>query len=294
MRHRAPLAALALLAAPAAADQDRPREEDIFGKAEAPEQTKPPPRPEEGQLLGNGSPRGSPPPEPRPREDPLKIGGQLYLRALGQWQQDVPPADWSLAAPALVDGYLDVRPNDRVRGFLLARLQYDLARATSGSSAPAPPIGSPGAASGSGTSLFALQSQNPRVLLDQLWINFDVQRTVFVTAGKQHVKWGAARFWNPTDFLHPVRRDPLAVFDARTGLTMVKLQLPWEKMGWNLYGVGFLDEAQPVGTVGAVGGAARAEVVLGSAEFGVDGLAERGRDARLGLGFSAGSWDPDA
>ena len=77
----------------------------------------------------------------------------------------------------------------------------------------------------------------PGRVLDQLWINFDVAHRAFVTVGRQHVKWGVGKFWNPTDYLHPVRRDPLATFDARTGTTMLKLHVPWEKRGWNFYAV---------------------------------------------------------
>ncbi len=270
------LAAVLLASAPAAA-QERPSEGEIFGET-------PPP-----------SPVPKPAPEPRLARDPLQIGGLLYLRTVGQWQQGVPPSDWVLSAPALVDGYLDARPNDRVRGFLLARLQYDLARADTGGGA-ALPAGTPGSTGGSGTSLSSaalFQTENPRMLLDQLWVNFDVERAVFVTAGRQHVKWGTARFWNPTDFLHAVRRDPLALFDARTGTTMVKLHVPWERRGWNFYGMGVFDESQPAGLLGNVGAAARAEVVIGTAELGIDGLVQRGRDARLGVDFSAGIWELD-
>lgn len=290
---------VALAAGFPAVAQQRPSEEEIFGKpAEPPPVPAPAPRPNEGEIFGTTPQTGETPPapEPRIRENPLAIGGLVYLRALSQWQQGAPPADWFLAAPALVDGYLDVRPNDRVRGFLLARLQYDLARSTTEASAITPPAGAPGGVAESGTvvsnNLF-LVTQNPRMLLDQLWVNFDVEHTAFVTAGKQHVKWGTAHFWNPTDFLHPVRRDPLAVFDARTGLTMVKLHVPWEKRGWNFYGMGFFDETRPVGALSNIGAAARAEAVFGTAEVGIDGLVERGRDPRLGVDFSAGIWDLD-
>jgi hypothetical protein len=282
------LAAILLLSAGLASAQDRPSEADIFGQeSEAPKQTAPArvpaaQRPAESDVLSGASGE-----TPSLKKDPLQIGGLLYLRALTEWQDGVPPADWPLSAPALVDGYLDARPNDRVRGFLLARLQYDLARARS--DAPTPTqvadLGSAGTA--------FLQTQNPRMLLDQLWIRFDVGRTAFVTAGKQHVKWGVGRFWNPTDFLHPVPKDPLALFDARTGLTMVKVHVPWEKQGWNLYGVGFFDETQAAGTLGSLGGGARAEVVLGTAELGLDAVVQKGRDARFGLDLSAGIWDLD-
>lgn len=216
-------------------------------------------RPAEQELFG--APAEAAKPAPQVREDPLKIGGQLYLRSLAQWQEDVAPAAWLFSAPALVDGYFDARPNDRVRGYLRARLQDDLARAGA-----------------------------EKLLLDQVWIRFDAGRRLFFTAGKQHVKWGTGHVWNPTDFLHPSRRDPLALFDARTGLTMLKVHLPWERRGWNGYAIGYLDDSQPSGRLAGIGGAARVEAALGTAEIGIDGLVQRERESRLGVDVSAGIW----
>jgi len=179
--------------------------------------------------------------------------------------------------PALVDGYFDARPIDRVRGMVVGRLTYD-------------PTIDPNATN----SAFGVPtSSNPGVLLDQLWVNFDVARTVFVTAGRQHVKWGVSRFWNPTDFLSPQRRDPLAVFDARLGASMVKLHLPSESKGWNLYGIGLLDNAGPASTLGQVGGAVRGEVVVGGAALGLGAVFQRGRKPRFGFDGSsaAGPFD---
>ena len=68
-----------------------------------------------------------------------------------------------------------------------------------------------------------------RVLLDQAWLRFDLGRTLFITAGKQHVKWGTSRFWNPTDFLQR-KRNPLEPFDVRTGVNMVKLPIRFMKI----------------------------------------------------------------
>jgi hypothetical protein len=214
------------------------------------------------------------------QENPLVVGGQAYLRATATWYRGWQPDAWPLGSPNLLDLYVDTRPNDRVRAFALARTSWS----------PLAPVSQfPIAA--------AEPSTDPRVILDQLWVNFDVGRRVFVTAGKQHVKWGVGRFWNPTDFLHPERRNPLDVFDARAGATMVKVHVPWEARGWNLYGIALLDD--PSGgddesnRIGKVAGGARAEVVLGSAELGADALVRRGQRPRFGLDFSAGVWDLD-
>lgn len=214
-------------------------------------------------------------------DDPLKIGGQFYLRAIAQGNQGVSVSNTTLSAPTLVDGYFDARPTDRLRGMVVGRLSFDPTLGGQTTSF----LGTTNPADGSPSSLGATVP-NPRVLLDQAWLNFDIERTVFVTAGKQHVKWGTSRFWNPTDFLSPQRKDPLAVFDARTGASMLKLHVPWESKGWNFYGIAMLDNDGPASTLGRVGGAARAEIVLGESEIGASAVLQRGRKPRFGLDLS--------
>ncbi|HEX8440165.1 MAG TPA: hypothetical protein VF697_34055, partial [Archangium sp.] len=305
--------AAALVTLPALA-QERPNEGDLFG-GDSPE-AKPAPedaaRPDEGSLFGDSTEPTPATPATAPdtvatpastastagteqdrdtqalngpaatnafdteeaTEDPLKIGGRFYLRAFTQGNEGVSFGNTSFSAPMLVDGYLDARPTDRLRGFVLGRLTFDPTR-REGSGGFIP----------SGTVSNAVA--DPRMLLDQAWLRFDLGRTLFITAGKQHVKWGTSRFWNPTDFLSPQRRDPLALFDARTGATMLKVHMPWEARGWNFYAIGLLDNAGPANTLGRVGGAARAEVVLGQTELGVDAVLQRGRKPRFGLDLSS-------
>jgi hypothetical protein len=143
------------------------------------------------------------------------------------------------------------------------------------------------------TSLFAAGDRDPRVVLDQMWLRFDIARAVFVTAGKQHARWGTGRFWSPTDYLHIRRRDPLAVFDARTGTFMVKLHMPWESQGWNFYAYGLLEDPERTPTVGQISGAGRAEIVFGTTEVGLGGLIQNGRKPKLAVDASTGIWELD-
>ncbi len=229
-------------------------------------------------------------------DDPLKIGGQLYLRAQTTALQDQSPGDWSFASPALLDVYMDVRPNDRVRGFVLGRMSYD---PTLPETATAPAVlTGPGAVGTAGTttldSIFGVQqTRTPRVFLDQMWLRFDLEHRVFITAGRQHVRWGTGRFWTPTDFLHIRRRNPLDVFDARLGTNMVKVHVPWEERGWNFYAFALTENTDATRTLGEVSGAARAEVVLGTAELGVGGVVARDRKPKLAVDLSMGIWDVD-
>jgi hypothetical protein len=314
---RAPAALAAVLAAglalragaqdrpsPPSAPEGRPSEGELFGAppaeptppAAAPAPSSPPGGGrDEGAMFGaQGSPNATPPPAgtiSKEREDPLRIGGQVYLRVQAFSQEGADARDWTTLSPNLVDLFLDVRPNDRVRAFALARTAYN-AIATDPSRG-IPPEYAPYARA------LGLQPTPTTVTsLDQLWLNFDVARTVFVTAGRQHAKWGVGRFWNPTDFLHRAPRDPLDPFDVRIGTAMVKAHLPWEARGWNAYAVALLEDpryggADRTGALDGIPVGGRVEAVLGTMELGLDVLAGRGAPPRYGVDLSAGIWDLD-
>jgi hypothetical protein len=229
-------------------------------------------------------------------EDPLRVGGLFYLRAQSLGLQAQGPEDWSLSTPALLDAYLDARPNERVRGLIVGRMLFDpTLPAEMGAGGIIGALEPSGATMGTAplSSLFVPRTRGPTVVLDQMWLRFDIERVVFVTAGKQHVRWGTARFWTPTDFLHIRRRNPLDVFDARTGTTMLKLHLPWEARGWNFYAYGLTEGPEATPAIGDVAGAARAELVFGTTEIGAGALVQRGRKPKLAADASTGLWDFD-
>jgi hypothetical protein len=228
-------------------------------------------------------------------ENPLQIGGQLYLRAQSTASGGQSPSAWSIAAPSLLDVYLDARPNPRVRAFILGRMGFDptLPPNTTMSGFGTSTGGAEAAGNPTGFSTFST-TRGPTSLLDQMWIRFDILEHVFVTAGKQHVRWGTGHFWQPTDYLHPVRRNPLDVFDTRPGTTMLKLNVPWEEKGWNFYGFAIAEDpnvATP--TLRQVAGAFRAEVVLAGVELGIDTYLRRDQKARYGFDMSTGIGDFD-
>jgi len=232
-------------------------------------------------------------------DNPLQIGGQIYLRAQSTAYQGDSPERWTLNAPSLVDAYFDARPNPRVRAFIQGRMSYNAAAAPAGSGMTTVnglPTGSMGAFAGGSPTGFTTftASRGPSSILDQMWIRFDVLQRVFVTAGKQHVRWGTGRFWQPTDYLHPLRRNPLDVFDARPGTTMLKLHLPWEERAWNFYAFGVAEDPNiATDRLQAVSGGARAEIVIAGAEIGLDALVKRDTKPRFGIDLSTGIWDFD-
>ena len=321
-------ACAAFVAGPALA-QDRPNEQDMFGAASpdagapapspAPDETNakkkdsanteptaPPAasvevgkHPEPGSsdrdtdLLGNGE-------APQHLSDyiapdnPLQIGGQLYLRAQSSGRQNTDA--WTLTAPSLLDVYLDVRPNPRVRAFVLGRMSFDPTAPPGTATTNQVMNGTNGAFVGTSATGFTsfTNLRGPTSILDQMWIRFDIQNRVFVTAGKQHVRWGTGRFWQPTDYLHPIKRNPLDVFDARPGTTMLKLHVPWEELGWNFYAFGVVEDPnESTPTLKQVAGAARAELVILGAELGLDTFLKNGQKPRFGVDLSTGIWELD-
>jgi hypothetical protein len=199
-------------------------------------------------------------------DERLAIGGQLWLQLAGATTEDTGKLRHvTLSSPNFLDLFVDARPNDRVRAYTNARISHDWTV----------PEGSVDA--------FGEPRVPTRVVLDQLWIKADAWRRVYVTAGQQRVKWGSGRFWNPTDFLSAQRLDPLAVYDLRTGQPMLKLHAPVGAA--NLYAVGTLDDAT---TLGRVGGALRAEVLVGTTELALSAAARRQQPLRLGGDISTG------
>ena len=286
---------LLLFAAPAAAEEDPspeeaaaaptvdPRDEEIFGAPAVD------PRDEEifGAPAVDPEVTGAPPPTEEERhldpdrtlttsaidraiasrESALSIGGRAWLRADYAVAEHTPAQLNALSSPTLVDLYLDARPNDRVRFYLRGRLNHNWT-VTAGD-----------------TDQFGNTAEPTSVDLDQLYLKADVAHRLFITAGRQRIKWGAGRFWNPTDFMNQQTLDPLAVLDTRLGVSLIKLHLPVESAGLNLYALANLDGAD---SPAKVGGALRAEWLVGHTELSVSGAARTGNPLRLGADLSTG------
>jgi hypothetical protein len=211
-------------------------------------------------------------------ERALDMGGGLFSQLRYSVLAEGRPEEFPLSQPNFLDVYLDARPNKRLRVYADGRLSY-----TPTTSARLGVTGS--GVTGSGVTDSRDAVTQTEAVLDELWVKFDIDRTVFVTAGRQHLRWGVGRFWFPNDFLFEQRRDPLALFDVRTGADIVKLHVPVESLGWNFYAVANLAGADSPEQVGA---AARAEFLAGVTEFAFSAAAKRDDPLQLGLDISTG------
>ena len=285
-------AALFAVAAPAYADEaaDKARDDAAFGEEEAPA-AKAAVGPAAAASKGTADDEVVELPDPRASghggdankamlgRDKTQIGGFFYMRLLGSKGEGQKASDISLGNTTLFEAYFDSRINDRVRVYSRGRVIYN-PLADAPSSSPAIPGLSPGTQS----------TDEVRAVLSQMWIKFDIGQRVFVTAGRQFVRFGATRFWNPVDVINNVKYNPLLFFDDRVGPTMIKFHVPIESKGWNFYGIVLSENAVKAEQVGAV---LRGEFVLGQAELGLVGALRKGQDPKIGADLSAGVGDFD-
>jgi len=209
------------------------------------------------------------------REDVLSLGGRLLLQLQANGLVDQPAEEVGVSAPSFLELYLDARPSGRLRAFAQGRIQTDFTTSQTQNAAVA----------GTSTDLFGFGITGTNAVLDQLWVKFDIARTVYVTAGQQRLRWGSSRFFNPTDFVNRQRLNPVALFDQRLGIGLVKFHLPLEEAGVNLYAILDVEDAN---RLDRLAGAFRAEWAVGTAELASSVAYQRDRGFRAGLDVSAG------
>jgi hypothetical protein len=192
--------------------------------------------------------------------DRTVIGGRFFNQNQASFRDGEPFGRAGLSAPTLLDVYLDGRPNDRVRVYARGRVSYDPTLVDGASTVP-------------GAAAQPLTTQ-----LDQLWLKWDAYRRVFFTLGRQRVKWGSGRFWNPTDFLNAQRLNSVAILDTRLGATLFKVHVPVESLGWNFYALANLTGASRPDDAGA---AVRGEFLFGPAELALSAQVSGGPFAKV-------------
>ncbi len=259
-------------------------------------------RPSEADMFGGGSATPSPTASPsastgdemagKPHnlmssvEENTQIGGTLSTEADAYLQKNIPLDQDVVSNPNILFLYLDSKLENDSRVFARIRTFYDPTGISSGNptaSSYTNPYGF-----GNGT------SDNLSTQLQELRISTNISHEIFFTIGRQKVKYGAAKFFNPTDFLNSQPYDFFLPSDERTGVDMVKMQIPSGTS--NLYVAGLTGNP----TYGnPAGGYFRGEVgydslgFLESGEFSISGYLPKGQSGRGGFDISQGVGDLD-
>ena len=206
-------------------------------------------------------------PSPPSFADTLQVGGRLEWRSQSAQEQQQTFQKSTYSQLKRADIYFDSRPNPDLRSFL--RLRFSEEKPGS-SSAQAPTT--------SCTTCVKTE-------IGEFWFKWDNSDTVFYTLGKQNLKWGSGRLWNPTDFTAQATRDPFALFDSRLGQELLKIHVPIESLGFNYYAIVQFDNMRRNDDIG---GALRGEFAFGG--FGEAAISFQTRqDSPIQLGFDVSS-----
>lgn len=200
----------------------------------------------------------------------LEMGGSLR-HDVSVYQFKDAAVDDFMQNPTDLSLYLDSALSGDVRGFFRGKFTYDATVDPTTTTSPIP-----------GTTYSRSISQ-----LDEMKIQFPIEKTLFMSVGIQKIKWGSGHFWNPTDFLNTQAKDLLEKEDRRAGLDLVKAHVPFKDM--NFYAIADLGNANQSKNVGA---ALRAEVPWTNAwfngEFSFSQFTRRSQAAKYGFDLSMG------
>jgi hypothetical protein len=229
------------------------------------------------EIFGGSAPEASTP-QPAPPSSPassvssfaetLQIGGRLEWRSQSAQGEQQKFQESSYSQLKRADIYFDSRPNPDLRSFMRLRFSEEV------------PANTPqGNQSGSCTTCTKTE-------MSELWFKWDQADSVFYTLGKQNLKWGSGRLWNPTDFTAQSARDPLALFDSRLGQELFKIHIPVESSGFNYYGIVQFDNMRRNDDIG---GALRGEFAFGGyGEAAVSFQTRQDSPIQFGLDVSSG------
>jgi hypothetical protein len=196
-------------------------------------------------------------------EDRLKIGGSFASDAYVSWAND---RDYfrSLNTVWL---YFDATLRNDIRAYIKLRGVADSSSGAAQASSPLPASTSD---------------------VEEMKLFFNAEKRVFFTAGRQKIKWGTGKFWNPTDVVNQAPRDLLYSDDRRSGVSILKTHVPAGAA--NFYLVQSFNGADQLSEIGH---SARAELPLGPSEFAFTASKLEGREAVFGADASAGVADFD-
>jgi hypothetical protein len=199
--------------------------------------------------------------------DRAEIGGRLRVEGVLTQLREQAFRNATFKSGSGAELYLDAKAADGVRALLRARVEQAVDTSASDGEK---------------------KSKSPLFAIDEAKVQANFRKILFVTAGRQKMKFGAAKFFNPTDFPNRQRRDPFALEDRRPGVDGLKLHLPLGTT--NLYAMALPSES---GVVGETAGYGRAEFAFPAGELSVSTLTERNQEIKAGADISLALGDLD-
>lgn len=126
-------------------------------------------------------------------------------------------------------------------------------------------------------------TDNANVLADikELFVDFNVDKKVYVRTGKQFIRWGRGYFWNPVDFLNTNRINFLNREALRSGVTGTRIHIPGKTK--NTYVFINMNEAERLDQCEFL---LKEDCLIGATELGFSMWGKPHQAARFGLDWS--------
>jgi hypothetical protein len=182
-----------------------------------------------------------------------------WLQGQGKW------ADNSLALYSEADLFLDVRLKKGIKAFMDLNILNFSQR---------------------------IVSSNPLTTMvdfKEFFIDFNIDKKVYVRAGKQFIKWGRTYLWNPVDFINVEKRDFLDLAAIRTGTYGIRVYFPFS-YDKNLYFFLNTSEAENLDDFALL---TKYEFLLNNTEIGLSMWLKRHYLALYGIDLSTKLWGLD-
>ncbi len=201
------------------------------------------------------------------KESQFHIGGEYYHTVNFTSTEHQSARDTGFASEGIVNLYFDAALDDGVRFYMRQKINYEYSAAQASST------------------VVNFSGTEAETSIDQMWLKFDYQNSVYVTMGKQPTSWGSGFIWAPTDFVNEEHKSPFSLSDQRLGVSLIKVQYPVDVQGINLYGVLQTDQSN---TVGGIRSLVRAEKVFSNSELAGSISSAPHGELKGGVDFSTG------
>ncbi|MBN1532152.1 MAG: hypothetical protein JXA20_05780 [Spirochaetes bacterium] len=116
----------------------------------------------------------------------------------------------------------------------------------------------------------------------ELFIDFNIAKTVYFRTGKQIIQWGRCYLWNPTDLLNVEKKTFLTKIASREGTYGLKMHVPFGTAA-NLYGFA---ATHTIDDAAEISGAGKIEFLIGRTEMAFSAWGKRHRHPVFGYDFS--------
>jgi len=130
--------------------------------------------------------------------------------------------------------------------------------------------------------IYNARTNDPTWAIRELFIDFNIKRTLYIRTGKQVLQWGRCYLWNPTDLVNVERKTFLKKIGSREGAYGAKAQVSF---GTRLNMYGFADTSG-IDNVNEIGGAYKIEFLVETTEMALSVWGKKGYNPVAGYDFS--------